>query len=111
MISAKDALLLPSARLRPSDAERALKILAEIEAYVRVHMDRGGCVVPIDPREVNGAVVAEIEHICRTLGWVAEFQQKLKPSAIDPRQSTVFFQLSLRPDLAAYVFAAANEAS
>lgn len=102
MISARDALKLPSAQLRPSDAEAAASLLAEIDTYVREHMGPGGCVVPVDPARVNQAIVIEVERVCRSLGWEAEFQRKMVPSAFDPRQVTNSFQLSLRPSVSAY---------
>lgn len=102
MISARAALKLPSAVLRASDAEAAKELLQDIRGYVETHMDRGGCVVPVEPTRINGAISAEVIRICRSLGWEAEFQQKIGKSPITGQPTVLGFQLSLQPQPEAY---------
>ena len=102
MISAQDALRLPAAKLRPSDQESVTELLKDIEKYILTHMDRGGCVVPIEPQRINGAISAEVLRICKKLGWVCEFQQKIGRSALTHEPTILGFQLSLQPGQKAY---------
>ena len=102
MISSVEALGLPAAKLSPSDAEASKQCLAELEAYVREHMTRVGCIMPIDPTKMNPHIAAEIERACRAAGWRAEFQKTVVASALQPGQKIAGFQLALMPTDAAY---------
>lgn len=108
MISAIEALTLPRARLTPSDAEAANKCLAELEAYIREHMTRTGCVMPIDPAKMNPNIAAEVERACRKCGWRAEFQKTVVASALSPGQKIAGYQLALAPTDEAYAEADAR---
>lgn len=102
MISAREAISLPCAQLKPSDAEAAATILANVDTYVRRNMDRGGCLVPIDPTQLNGAIATEILRVCRACGWRAEWRSKEEPSALTGQTVIIAFNLSLEPTPEAY---------
>ena len=102
MIPATEALCLSHARLSPSDAEAVRSYLDEVDAYVREHMLRVGCVVPVTPGRVNPTIAAEVERRLRLQGWKAEFQQVAVRSALVPGQKVANYQLALAPSDAAY---------
>lgn len=97
MIHATEALALQQARLSPSDAEAAARHVEEISAYVREHMTRVGCTMPVDPSKMNPTIASEVERACRQNGWRAEFQQVAVKSALAPGQKTAHFQIALAP--------------
>ena len=102
MISAAEALCLPRARLSPSDAEAVAAYLGEVEAYVREHMLRVGCIVPVNPNRMNPTIAAEVEHRLRLQGWKAEFQRVAVQSTLAPGNKIANYQLALAPTDAAY---------
>ena len=102
VISAAEALRLPSAAVSASDAEAAASYLADIEAYIRANMRRVGCTMPIDPTRVNPVIAAEIERRLRAAGWRAEFQKTQVPSVLAPGKMVISYQLALAPVDEAY---------
>ena len=102
MITATEALRLPSAALSPSDAEAAESYLRDVEEYIRQNMGRVGCIMPVIPGRVNPVIAAEVERKLRAAGWKAEFQKVARESPLAPGQKVMAYQLALAPTDEAY---------
>lgn len=103
VISASQALRLPTAGVSDSDWETAVLILRRIDGYVREHMKRGGCEVPIDADRLNPQIAYEVMTALRRQGWIVEIQQRLEASRLDPsRRVPSGMQIALRPSNDAY---------
>lgn len=102
MITAVDALRLPHAALKPTDAADAARLLERIDAHVREKMLRRGAVVAVPFGEVNPEIIAEVTLALRRRGWVCEWQQWLEKSALSRQMEQVGFQVAVSPTLEAY---------
>ena len=106
MITAQEALRLPTAKLSPSNQESVEKLLSDIENHIRANMSRHGFYadngIEVDPTRVNGAIVLEVERRCRSAGWLAQFQQLNAKSALSGKMVVAKFQIELRPTDASY---------
>ncbi len=108
MITALEALSLPTAQISDSDREAAQVILAELDAHVRKYMSRTGCMVPsaepqvgssmrIDRNRLNGPILNEVGNECRRRGWIMSLEELQRQSEITRQVVVVGHQIALRP--------------
>lgn len=109
MITALEALFLPTAKISDSDREAAQAILAELDAHVRMHMSPTGCMLPdtpsvggampLDRGRINGNIWHEVTDALRRGGWIAELQEIKRVSAVmgGGQPIVVGHQVALRP--------------
>lgn len=102
MISAREALALPSAQIRPSDKEAVDKLLDEIDAYARKNMTRGGCIIDLEPNRINKIIADELSRELRRLEWAGQITEMQAPNKLGPGMSVVGYRLILVPMLVAY---------
>ena len=108
MITAREALALPSARLSDSDREAVERFLAEADAFVRANMGRIGCAMPINPLEVNEAIAVETCLRLKRCGYNAAFQKLGQPGAISNQPVVTGFFLTMQPTDDSYEMADAS---
>jgi hypothetical protein len=105
MISATDALALPTAQLPPDEMEAANKLEAEIEVHLLAKMTRAG--VNFDTAEMRATVIAEVNQRFRAAGYQTQWSPKTEQHKIyNNRIVHVGFSLSLFPTDEAYRAAA-----
>lgn len=101
MISAADALRLPTAHLTDEERAAADRMEAAIEAHVRLAMNRDGC--QFRTTEMQGPVLAEVTHRLRAAGWEPKWNAEMEPSPFAERgQRHVGWTLVLVPSDDAY---------
>ena len=104
MISAAEALLLPTAQLSEEEEAGAKKLMREIEAHVRASMEYRG--VDFETSETRPNVLARCNQLLKRAGYVTEWRPRVKQSRLG--QPTVDgFSLTLPPSDAAYAEALA----
>lgn len=111
MISARDALALPSAQIRPSDKEAVAKLLEEIEAHIRKNMTRGGCILDLDANRVNKIIADELSRELRRREWAGQITEMQEPNNLGPGMRVACYRLILVPMLVAYDAADASAAT
>ncbi len=105
MISAVEALALPSAQLAPEEIEAAYVLESEIEKHVRADMTRNG--VAIQGREKNPNVIAEVNQRLRAAGWSTNFEFIVDKHRLNAAlTTTVGYRLLLTPSDESYRTAA-----
>ena len=101
MISAVDALRLPSAQLSEEERAGADKLEIEIEIHIRKFMERRGC--DFETKETRGNVIAEINQRLKAAGYVPQWKPLLERHKLNNAAVThVGFGLSLAPSDPAY---------
>ena len=101
MISATEALSLPTAELSKECREAADKLEGQIEGIVREKMGRNG--VDITTTVTHEAVIAEVNQRLRRAGWATNWQPKLEQHPLNKALTKhVGFSLNLFPSDAAY---------
>ena len=102
MITAREALQLPSARLSDDDAALVANAMANIESMIRHEFRRGPLRIPI-PREYQSPVVtAEIKLQCRRALWRVGWEQQVGRHPITGEQAVLGQYLTLEPMPEAY---------
>ena len=92
MITAREALALPTAQVSESDRQAAEKIVEEVDAAVRAGMNRSGASITLPLGRLNPAILAEVIHTCRREGWavgVQDVTEQSRVGVIAPRVGTV----------------------
>lgn len=74
MITAAEALRLPSARLSPEETHAADVLLQAIENHVVAHMSRAGCEEPFTTKEKRSSVLTEVTQRLKVAGWIPRWQ-------------------------------------
>ncbi len=101
MISASEALRLPSAQLSPDESAAADALDAELDAHLREHMRRGGAT--FDTKEVRGPVIAEVTWRLRRAKYEVQVMAAQAASPLNPQQLRVVgYRLVLTPSDEAY---------
>jgi hypothetical protein len=102
MISASEALRLPSAQLSPDESAAADALDAELDAHLREHMRRGGAT--FDTKEVRGPVIAEVTWRLRRAKYEVQVMAAQAASPLNPQQLRVVgYRLVLTPSDEAYL--------
>lgn len=109
MISATDALRLPSAQLTGEEAAAADSLEAKIESGIRAAMERRG--IDLQTNETRGNVIAEINQRLKAAGWVVQWRARVEPPRVGLTPTLVGYDLSLAPSDEAYRAAAARGAA
>lgn len=107
MISAAEALRLPSAQLTPEESASADALEMSIESYVRLKMERRGCEYTTPETRPN--IIAEVNQRLKTAGYQPQWQALVEQSVVKgaaPRH--VGFKLALAPTDEAYRAATAR---
>lgn len=105
MISAVEALTLPTAQLAPDEILAADKLEATIEAHVKKSMTRQGINLEVD--EVRPDVVAEVGQRLKVAGYQIQWTPLVEPHPLNKAQQRfVGFRLSLAPSDESYRAAA-----
>lgn len=101
MISAAEALRLPSAQLTSEERATADALEADIEAHVRLKMERRGC--EFTTNETRSNVIAELNQRLKAAGFQPQWQAIIEPPRIGLGTPThVGFKLALAPSDDAY---------
>ena len=112
MISATDALLLPTAQLSEEEQRAAALLEVEISAYVETHMEFRGC-CDIKTEETRPSVIANVNQRLRRRGWHAEWKPVYRQD--DPankhKRAHAGYAIDLIPSNEAYCEAAARGAN
>lgn len=109
MISAIDALLLPSAKLSADELAAVDALLGAIEAHVREKMERRGCDLQV--KEARGNVIAEVNQRLKADGWNPKWQPLTQEGKFSRNVVIVGYLLALAPSDEAYRDAAQREAN
>lgn len=108
MITARDALHLPRARLAEEDAEQARLLMERIDELVRAEFKRAPLRIPVSTEMLSPVVVAEVtQHLRRSL-WRVAWEQQVGMSAITRQQVVTGVYLILEPALEAYEDVSSN---
>lgn len=111
MITASDALMLPTAQSTEAERTAAALLDVEISAYVETHMEFRGC-YDIKVEETRPSVIAEVNQRIRRQGWHAEWKPIYRQD--DPtnkqKRSHAGYSVDLIPSDEAYHRAAALRA-
>lgn len=86
MISAVEALRLPSAQLTPDEVRAADVLELAIENHVRAHMTWHGCEENFTTPEKRSHVMAEVNYRLRKAGWVAQWQMLVEKGRFSSNQ-------------------------
>lgn len=105
MITAVEALALPTAQLTEEEKTAADDLERLIDEHVRKGLQHRG--VDLDISCTNGNVLSAVTHRLIEAGWIAEWTPITKQHALyRNRIEHVGFKLSLRPSVKAYQDAA-----
>ena len=74
MITASEALRLPSAKLSPEEGRAADVLEQAIENHLIAHMTRAGCEEPFTTKEKRSSVLAEVTQRLKEAGWIPQWQ-------------------------------------
>lgn len=80
MISAVEALRLPSAMLTDEERTAADRIEAELEIHVRKYMEFRG--VDFKTTETRNNVIAELNQRLKAAGWSTQWQRMSRPNRL-----------------------------
>lgn len=97
MITAKEALALPSAAISSSDLEAATGLLGDLDAFVRTNMTYGGCVMSVASGRLNRNILTHLTVELQRCGWIFECRNVVAQSAITGQPHVVEHQLALVP--------------
>ena len=103
MITAREALQLPSARLSDDDAAVVAEIMERIDVLVRREFRRAPLRIPVAEAALSPVVAAEITQRCRRAGWRVGWEQQAGVSAITRQQTITGVYLILEPGLGSYI--------
>ena len=106
MISAAEALRLPSAQLTPEESTAADTLEDEIETHVRQHMERRG--IEFSTKEKRGNVIAEVNQRLKGAGYLPQWQAIIEQGKFSTNRVHTGFGLSLAPTDEAYRAATAR---
>jgi hypothetical protein len=101
MISAIEALALPTAQLSKEEADAATKLVALIDECVRKEMRRNG--IELSTPMTHPAVIAEVNQRLRRCGWETSWQPMIERHALNQALTKhTGFKLSLYPSDESY---------
>jgi len=101
MITAIEALRLPSAKLTDEQSEKATDVINKIDAQVRMKMTRGGLTMILNVTDQS--VLAHVAILLKQAGWNPQWMPVHEQSSIRGAQPKhVGFQLTLAPQESAY---------
>jgi hypothetical protein len=101
VITAVEALLLPTARLNLDQLKAVEKLLSQLDEATRTDMGRGGIDMNTNLNDVN--VVAEVDLRLKAAGWAPQWTQMIGPHRFNAAlQQIVGHRLQLRPSPDAY---------
>jgi len=105
VISATDALALPTAQLTAEETEAANKLEAEIEVHVLAKMERKG--IDFESKETRPNVIAEINQRLKAAGFDPQIQFVVDQHPLNKAiQRCIGFRLSMWPSDESYRAAA-----
>lgn len=105
MMTAVEALSLPTAKLSAEDVEAADKLETLIELHVKSNMKRQGVVLEIS--EVRGDVIADVSQRLKDAGYQVQWTPLVEQHPLNKaQQKLVGFRLSLAPTDESYRAAA-----
>jgi len=101
MISAIEALQLPSATLNEDELAAANMLEAEIEAHVRKFMQRRGP-EQFTTKELRGNVVSEVNQRLKAAGWSPVWLQISEQSRVTGQVAIIAYKLDCPPSDASF---------
>lgn len=100
MISAAEALRLPSAQLTSEESTASDALETAIEAHVRLKMERRGCEYTTEEKRPN--VIAEVNQRLKRAGYQPQWQALVQQGKFSNNRVHMGFSLSLAPTDEAY---------
>lgn len=101
MISADEALRLPTAKLSRQEQTEIADALEKIDAFVRLNMKRAGCDMMVFQKNTN--VMSEVSRALCERGWAPRFEPIAEQSKIQGGQPKIIgFRLVLEPSNETY---------
>ena len=101
MITAKEALQLPSAQLTEEDQVKVKSFLDGLEASIRAQFDSAamGLQIPVDG--MSNKILATIARKVREAGWAFGFEQLQEKSSITGELRVVALRVMIEPAVGA----------